>query len=95
MDTGLLAHWGLRLDAPDERGPATRKLGGLDVLTVSPGQLFGSCAISGDRLVAHCRIGKGQATIVADADLLDAVDLGSRGKHNLGGILEELARLED
>ena len=22
MDTGLLAHWGLRLDAPDERGPA-------------------------------------------------------------------------
>ena len=25
-DTGLLAHWGLRLDAPDERGPATRTL---------------------------------------------------------------------
>ena len=23
-DTGLLAHWGLRLDAPDERGPAAR-----------------------------------------------------------------------
>ena len=22
MDTGLLAHWGLRLDAPDERGPS-------------------------------------------------------------------------
>jgi hypothetical protein len=95
MDTGLLAHWGLRLDAPDERGPATRKLGGLDVLTVSPGQLFGSCAISGDRLVAHCRIGKGEATIVADADLLDAADLGSRGKHNLDGMLAELARLED
>src|SRR5689334_5358251 len=94
MDTGLLAHWGLRLDAPDESGPATRKLGGFDVLTVSPGQLFGSCAISGDRLVAHCRIGKGQAAIVADADLLDAASLGSGGAHNLDAVLEELARLE-
>jgi hypothetical protein len=24
MDTGLLLHWGLRLDAPDERGPSRR-----------------------------------------------------------------------
>src|SRR5690348_9339701 len=94
MDTGLLAHWGLRLDAPDERGPATRKLGGFDVLTVSPGLLFGRCSISSDRLVAHCRIGKGAATIVADADLLDAAGLGSAGAHNLDAVLEELARLE-
>ena len=28
-DTGLLAHWGLRLDAPDERGTAWEKLGGV------------------------------------------------------------------
>jgi hypothetical protein len=33
-------------------------------------------------------------TVVADADLLDAADLGSRGAHNLDGLLEELARLE-
>ena len=94
MDTGLLGHWGLRLDAPDDRGPVTRKLGGFEVLTVSPGLLFGGCSISGDRLVAHCRIGKGEATIIADADLLDAGGLGSKAAHNLDGVLEEIATLE-
>lgn len=94
MDTGLLGHWGLRLDAPEERGPKLRKLGGSNVTTVSPGQLFGSCSISVDRLVAHCRIGKGSATIVADADFLDAASLGSKGPANLNALLEELARLE-
>ena len=108
MDTGLLAHWGLRLDAPDDRcrlqglrldapdkrGVKGEKLGGYDVLTVSPGSLFGGCSISADRLVAHCRIGKGAVTIVADADLLDTQDLGARAAHNLDGLLSELARLE-
>ncbi|HEX4800102.1 MAG TPA: hypothetical protein VFU91_02890 [Sphingomicrobium sp.] len=94
MDTGLLRHWGVRLDAPDERGPATRKLGGFEVLTVSPGLLSGRCTISGDRLVAHCRIGKGEATIIADADLLDAGGLGSKAAHNLDGVLGEIATLE-
>lgn len=94
MDTGLLAHWGLRLDAPDVRGEAIEKLGGFDVLTVSPGQLYGSCRISSDRLVAHCSIGRGRATIVADADLLDAGRLGPSASHNLDGVLEELAELE-
>src|SRR5256885_12836638 len=41
MDTGLLAHWGLRLDAPDERGPTLRKLGGYPRLTGSPGAMTG------------------------------------------------------
>lgn len=94
MDTGLLAHWGLRLDAPDERGPAMKKLGGFDVLTVSPGTLAGSCRIDDDRLVAHCRIGKGRATVVADADFLDTQELGKKARHNLDGLLEELAQLD-
>ena len=94
MDTGLLGHWGLRLDAPDERGPATRKLGGFTVLTVSPGALAGRCDISTDRLVAHCAVGKGTATVVADADLLDTSELGSKAAHNLDGLLAELATLE-
>ncbi|HEX3421897.1 MAG TPA: hypothetical protein VHS33_00635 [Sphingomicrobium sp.] len=94
MDTGLLAHWGLRLDSPDERGPQSQRLGRYDVETVSPGKLFGSCRISPDRLVAHCRIGKGRATVIADADLLDTDRLGRRAEHNLDGILEELAELE-
>src|SRR5438067_6056727 len=55
MDTGLLGHWGLRLDAPAQRGLQPRKLGGYDVLTASPGTLHGGCDIAADRLVAHCR----------------------------------------
>jgi len=95
MDTGLLAHWGLRLDAPQERGPAERKLGGFQILTVSPGRLEGRCEIAADGLVAHCRIGNGQATVVAEADLLDVNRLGARAKRNLDGLIAELARLEE
>lgn len=94
MDTGLLAHWGLRLDAPDKSGPVVRKLAGFKVVTVSPGSLSGTCSISDDRLVAHCRIGKGKATVVADADFLDSDRLGSRASHNLDGLVAELASLE-
>lgn len=94
MDTGLLAHWGVRLDAPDKRGPRIAKLGGYAVVTDSPGQLFGGCAIGSDRLVAHCRVGKGRATIVADADLLDIEHLDGPTAHNLDAVLAELARLQ-
>jgi hypothetical protein len=94
MDTGLLAHWGLRLDAPTERGPAMRRLGDYAVMTVSPGALAGRCKISSDALVADCPIGKGEATIVADADLLDVDQLGPAAEHNLDGLLFELDRLE-
>ena len=92
MDTGLLAHWGLRLDAPDERGPREETLGGQRILTDSPGRLSGGCAIGGGGLVAHCRIGKGRATIIADADFLDVERLGRRA--NLDALLVELAALE-
>jgi hypothetical protein len=95
MDTGLLAHWGLRLDAPDQRGPAVRRLADFDVLTVSPGRLVGRCAISADALVAQCRIGKGEAIVVADADLLDVNRLGPQAQENLDGLIAELARLEE
>jgi hypothetical protein len=92
MDTGLLLHWGLRLDAPDERGPSRRKLGGVDVATNSPGSLDGSCRIAEDRLVAYCRIGRGAAALVAAADILQAQRNG--GNHNLDALLIELAALE-
>ena len=94
MDTGLLAHWGLRLDAPDERGPRAQKLGEFEVLTASPGQLYGKCAISPNRLVARCRIGKGHATVIADADVLDVAHLDGPTQHNLDAVLGELALLE-
>lgn len=94
VDTGLLAHWGLRLDAPDERGPANRELGGETILTLSPGALFGSCRISSDRFVARCRIGSGEAVIIADADFLNIAQLGLRASSNLGGLLNALASVE-
>jgi len=94
MDTGLLAHWGLRLDAPEERGAVRKELGGFDVITASPGRLFGKCEISEDRMVARCTLGKGRATIVADADILDMPHLGAGAGHNFDAVLAELARLE-
>jgi hypothetical protein len=93
-DTGLLAHWGLRLDSPEQRGPRVEKLGGFKVATVSPGELFGRCRISADRLVADCAIGRGRAIVVADADFLDVARLGGGGDHNLDALLAELAILE-
>ena len=93
MDTGLLAHWGLQLDGADA-GAQRRQLGGYEVLTLSPGALRGRCAISGDRLIARCRVGKGYATIVADADLLNTGLLGRAADGNLDGIVAELARLD-
>lgn len=94
VDTGLLAHWGLRLDSPDERGPALRDLAGSKILTVSPGALFGSCPISSDRLVARCRIGSGEAIIIADADFLNVSVLGSKASPNLPALLKEIASAE-
>ena len=93
-DTGLLKHWGLRLDAPDERGPMMRRLGGHEVLTASPGALAGRCAITSDLLIARCRIGKGQVTVVADADFLNVEDLDGPTDQNLNAMLAELAALE-
>jgi hypothetical protein len=94
MDTGLLAHWGLRLDSPDARGPAPRRLAGRDVLTVSPGTLHGGCRISRDGLVARCAVGKGEAVIVADADFIDVDQLGAAGGRNLDALTAELASLD-
>jgi hypothetical protein len=72
-DTGLLGHWGLALSA-GESGPALRRLGGGEVLTGSPGLLSAgsgrACRLSGDDLVARCALGRGQAVVVADADLV-------------------------
>ena len=93
-DTGLLKHWGLRLDAPDERGPRQLTLGGQAILTASPGALFGACRISADRLVAHCRVGRGEATVVADADFLNVEQLDGPTANNLNAMLVELAALD-
>ena len=90
-DTGLLQHWGVRLDAPDRRGAAERQLGPYKVTLLSPGTLQGACAIADHALIAECRVGRGRVTIVADADLLNVSDPADP---NLDAMLGELAKLE-
>lgn len=95
-DTGLLAHWGLRLDAPDRRGPVERWVAGQRILLASPGRLAGKCALEDDGLVARCAVGKGRATIVADADFLDNRGVeGAETADNLDWLNTELANLEN
>lgn len=92
-DTGLLAHWGLTLEAPAERGPHERQIAGFRVATISPGELSGQCSISADKLIADCRVGKGRAIVIGDADWLNVEQIEGGGE-NLDALLEELARLE-
>ena len=94
QDTGLLAHWGLALEAPAERGPKAQQIAGFEVLTASPGRLSGRCEIGAGGLVAHCTVGKGRATVIADADILDVAHLDGPSGHNLDAILSELESLE-
>jgi hypothetical protein len=73
-----------RLDWPSERplGDVLRPppmfadtglLGHWGLKLSAPGTLesSGACRIGRDGLVAHCRIGKGQAVVIADADFLN------------------------
>lgn len=75
----LMTHWGLtlepaRLDAaqPVERrrltGGAMVQLAGASHFTLAPGA---PCTLAEGGLIAYCRIGKGKAVLVADADWID------------------------
>lgn len=69
-DTGLLGHWGLRLDAPEARGP--RDVGA--AMLISPGTLVrtgGGCGLE-NGWIARCNLGEGRVTVIADADFLNA-----------------------
>ena len=73
----LLRHWGLWLEAPQERksvvehlqaGPRKRRLA-----MFAPGRFLregGPCAIHPPGHVARCRLGKGEAILLADADMM-------------------------
>jgi hypothetical protein len=94
-DTGLLAHWGLSLETPAARGAVTVELDGRSLTLPSPGRLDGEgCALAAERTVARCAIGRGRATIIADADLLDPELSGEGIRDNLDAVAAELHRLE-
>jgi hypothetical protein len=79
----LLGHWGLRLD-PGSGGVRTEHQGERRLRLDGPGQLAASGA--GCRVAvswfARCRIGAGEAIVVADADLLhDRLWAPADGRH--------------
>jgi hypothetical protein len=92
-DTGLLGHWGVRLDAPDSLGPRKVEISRAQIETASPGVLVatgGNCSVESG-FVARCRIAKGEATIISDADFIDVPESKSA---NLALLVSELDRLE-
>ena len=94
-DTGLLAHWKMRLDVPDEPGPVERTIGRHTVQFGSPGRLVGRCPVEAGGVIAHCAVGRGKVTIIADADFLDERGVeGASTSDNLDWLTTELANLE-
>jgi hypothetical protein len=98
-DTGLLAHWGLKLTAERTNGLMSTEVGPDLVVFSSPGELHGEradCDFDASGIVARCRVGRGKVTVVADADWLN-VELPTMRETRDGHIdllLRELARLE-
>jgi hypothetical protein len=84
----LLTHWGLRLDPPAEPRPVIQKVGSAGVnrrlMMFAPGRFAaadaGGCIVALGGALADCRIGKGRAILLADADMLhDRLWVGSIG----------------
>ena len=99
-DTGLLLHWGVRLDGPSAEGPQARRGGVREVLTSSRGVLTRetqACAVDAGGFVATCRVGRGEAIVIADADFLNVAGSGAIDgptAHNLDLLVDQLARAE-
>lgn len=80
-DTGLLIHWGLRLNGPEPGSDAT----------VGQLESDGRCRVEDDGSLARCKLGKGQAVIIADADFLNVEASDSA---NLDRLIIQLDRLD-
>lgn len=94
----ILAHWGLELafDSGQDEGlhdadhfgdplPVNMR-GQWSYVTAEPGTAR-ECNIPGDALLAHCRIGAGQALLVADAAMLDLAGPYSHAESALGWLV--------
>jgi hypothetical protein len=72
----LLTHWGLTLEpAQDSRNIIRRRIGDGRLLASVGESRFGlstnDCVLEADALLARCHVGRGEALLVADADLLN------------------------
>ncbi len=94
----LFNHWGLVLEGM--RGIPQSSVDAIDgrpVALVNPGRWRsegGGCNITDNRLVATCALGKGQAILVADADMADPRLWEQSGRDNFTTIESLLLRLE-
>jgi hypothetical protein len=77
--TPMFRHWGLELALPvsDVAGGTAVSIGEFPVMPKSSGiwlrartKPSASCAIRDDQLAAFCKVGRGRALLIADADLL-------------------------
>lgn len=82
MLSPLFSHWGLELVLPmtGQEAITLLNVNGLTLRTQTagewiekPGENKDACRIFEQRILADCKIGKGRALLVADADLLDTV----------------------
>ncbi len=73
----ILAHWGMELFFDEEQaaGPRVIDAASHAIPVDLAGELAlaenGACELFGEELVAHCRIGEGEALVIADAAMLD------------------------
>ena len=76
MAGALLDHWGVELLPPDIVGEQRHMLGDGRLITTLGSSRFARrpnapCRVEQHGLVARCQLGKGDAVLVADADLID------------------------
>lgn len=88
----LLDHWGLALLPPGsgEGAIVDERVAGRRLVTAAPGRLASrgrTCRVMESGLLARCRIGRGTALVLADADLLHDdlwIGPGPRGTEHVG-----------
>jgi hypothetical protein len=92
----LLEHWGLDLafDVEAPEGWQAIDDGGLAIPVDRPGELSadsgaGHCTVTARAVLARCRIGAGQAVILADAAVLDLYDHHSDAPKALDWLVEQ------
>lgn len=90
----LFSHWGVELVLPinEQQELVLRQVDGLTVRTQTPGEwqpkaggVGARCSIAAHKLLSDCRVGKGRALLIADADLLDTAYWGGQGVRALTG----------
>lgn len=97
----LLAHWGLVLESTPMSDTGPSRIFNFENMQIavawagrwkaaSPG-----CRTEAERMIADCRIGKGRALLVADADMLDERLWEESGVDNESAIQALLARVAD